>query len=191
MSWLSDAIERLADRAKSVRNWAFDQVQKFIPDTRLGDEATAARDVVRDTLSQEIPGYGIVRNVMDRLTGEKERYDNRLAESMAVSDWERSESSAREAFEREKELWHMNADYNTEMSNTAYQRAVADMEAAGINPILAYQQGGASTPVMQSGSAPQGSSSRAQPTQKDSLNAILQFATNTARSVVNLAGKKK
>lgn len=45
-----------------------------------------------------------------------------------------------------QDIMNKQMQFQKRMSNTSYQRATKDMIAAGLNPMLAYSQGGASTP---------------------------------------------
>nr|QJB19393.1 MAG: DNA pilot protein [Microvirus sp.]QJB19647.1 MAG: DNA pilot protein [Microvirus sp.] len=54
---------------------------------------------------------------------------------------------AHRANQTNRQISQNQMQFQGDMSSTAYQRAMADMRKAGLNPILAYQQGGASSPA--------------------------------------------
>lgn len=81
-----------------------------------------------------------------QLTG-AEREANAFTAEQSQLAWERSQKSADIAWQRELEA-----------SNTQYQRKVADLQAAGLNPMLAVSSGGSAIPSASVASSSSGSS---------------------------------
>lgn len=66
-------------------------------------------------------------------------------------DWSALEAQKQRDFNASEA--RLSREWSERMANTSYQRARADMVKAGLNPYLAYGQGGASTPSAAQASA--------------------------------------
>lgn len=104
------------------------------------------------------------------------------------------QQSAERAMQFSADESQKNRDWQKMMSDTAYTRVVQDLKNAGLNPILAYQNGSASTPSGSSASGFSSSGSAASGVTSDGAKAdlsgligsILNYSVGVTNSAANL-----
>lgn len=168
-----------AENSNDISHDASDSSAQSLPNYQPAVDENVKQD------ASDLKDFSNLESLLDKLlAGFSPEQSTALMNQFAQQQFERNQASANKAMAFSSAEAATNRRWQEYMSNTSYQRAVKDLQAAGLNPVLALSGlSGATTP---SGSAATGTAASGSAATVDTDKSYLAVFNTIISALANL-----